>query len=72
MGEVKNLSISGISLEVPGDLQTDTGIWEEANYCLLVSFSSSPELEQLGNQLAGCVYASVCTWVVLFLCWTLL
>lgn len=71
MGEVKNLSSSGIPLEVPGDLETDTGIWEEANYYLPVSFSSS-ELEQLGNQLSGCVYASVCTWVVLFLCWTLL
>lgn len=42
LGEVKILNSSGIYGEIVGDLETDTGIWEETNYCLLVSFSPSP------------------------------
>lgn len=34
---MRTLSSSGKSLEVSGDLETDTGIWEESNYCLSVS-----------------------------------
>ena len=34
---MRTLSSSGKSLEVSGDLETNTGIWEESNYCLSVS-----------------------------------
>lgn len=39
VGEVKTLKSSGISWEVTGDLETDTGIWEETNYCLPIFVS---------------------------------
>lgn len=39
VGEIKILNSFGISREVVGDLETDTGIWEETNYCLPVSLS---------------------------------
>lgn len=68
VGKVRTLSSSGISLEVAGDLETATGIWEEANYCLPVSLSPSSQLEQMGSWLAGSVYVCVCTRLVLFLC----
>ena len=74
---MRTLSSSGKSLEVSGDLETDTGIWEESNYCLSVSSflpTMSPpnlQLEQVGSWRADSVYICVCTWLVLFLCWTL-
>lgn len=59
---MRHPSSSGKSLEVSGDLETDTGIWEESNYCLSVSsFLPTMPLQPpagAGGQLAGwqCIY----------------
>lgn len=66
VGELRTLSSSGISLEIAEDFETDTGIWEETNYYLPVSLSTSSQLEQVGSRLALCKSVCAPSWCYFF------